>query len=245
MSVHPVANGRRWVLGIGTLLIAGAPVGVLTILIANSWIAPGFGRVMGYSFVIVVAALPLAVTQLAKATSGGFAESYEIYERGLVHVRWGTRRSWTWDQVYGVVAAEKDLSPRFGWDFGCVVSFHGGARLQFNGLTRNARAIAETLKSRCPQAVGKQHDSRWEDILPWLTPVVAIALGLTTWWAVDYILTNEEQSDVLSPGYVAGVERLSDSALGGLTVLIFVCGLGFLASAVTAIWVIVDRIRYG
>jgi hypothetical protein len=216
----------------------------MALLLANNWIPDSFGRLMGYSLVIVVAALPLALTQLTKATRGGFAESYEIHERGFAHVSWGSRRTWTWEQVYGVVATEKAGSPRFGWDFGCLVSFHGGGRLQFNGLTRDARAMAETLKSRCPQAVGRQHESRWEAILLWLAPVLAVAFGWTTWWAVSFIRTNDEQSDQFSPGYVEGVEQLSDGALGGLSILILACGLGCITATITAIWLIVDRIRF-
>ncbi|MFI6080323.1 hypothetical protein ACIBBB_04960 [Streptomyces sp. NPDC051217] len=240
VSVHPVNNARRWGLGIGALLVAGVPAGLLNLAIFNAWFV-GFGQLMGYGLIVAVPALSIAVTQLAKAIRGGFGESYEIHQRGLVHVSWGVRRSWTWDQVYGVVTTGSEWGHRFGRDFGCVVSFHGGARVRFNGLTHNARTIAETLKNHCPEAVGREHGPRageiFEDILPWLTAVLAIALGWVTWWAVDHILTNEEQTAHLSPDD-REAEALSDSALGGLTVLIFVSGLGALLSTVAAIFLL-------
>ncbi|MEV1321549.1 hypothetical protein AB0J14_36355 [Micromonospora arborensis] len=219
------------------MLIASVPTGVLATLIATNWIPTSFGRVMGYSLVVVAVALPLAITQLTKALRGGFAESYEIHEYGLAQVRWGTRRTWTWEQVYGVVVTEKGGSPRFGWDFGCLVSLRDGSRLQFNGLTRDARVLAETLKSRCPQAVGLQHDSRWQVIFLWLAPVLAVAFGWTAWWAVNLIRTNDAQEPL-------GVEPLSDGALGGLSLLILACGLGCIAATTVTIALIVDRIRY-
>ncbi|MFC8076715.1 hypothetical protein ACFUN8_14415 [Streptomyces sp. NPDC057307] len=237
VSVHPVNNARRWGLGIGALFVAGVPAGLLAFAIINAWFVD-FGPLLGYGFVITVPALVVAVTQLSKAIRGGFGERYQIHQRGLVHVRWGIRRSWTWEQVYGVVTTESEWGHRFGRDFGCVVSSHGGARVRFNGLTHNARAIADRLKKHCPEAVGREHGSRvgeiFEDILPWLAAILAVALVSVTWWAVDYILTNEEQTSQSSPDDWEA-EPLSDSALGGLTALIFFCGMGSLFSTVTAI----------
>ncbi|MFI6236496.1 hypothetical protein ACIBD9_23300 [Micromonospora sp. NPDC050784] len=243
VSVHPVSNGRRWAIAIGALLIAGVPTGVMATVIATSWIPSRFGRLIGYSLVIVAVALPVAITQLTKAIRGGLAESYEIHEHGLAHVRRGGRRTWTWEQVYGLVVIEKGNIARFGWDFGCLVSLDDGARLQFNGLTRDARAMAETLKSRCPQAVGKQHDPLWKGIFLWLAPVLAVAFGWTTWWAVDFIKTNDAQSDSISPDYVEGVDPLSDGALGGLSLLIVACVMGFLTATFASIGLITERIR--
>ncbi|MBM0231090.1 hypothetical protein JNW91_03885 [Micromonospora sp. STR1_7] len=215
----------------------------MTTVIATSWIPTRFGRLIGYSLVIVAVAVPLAITQLTKAMRGGSAESYEIHEHGLAHVRRGDRRAWTWEQVYGVVVIEKGGIAWFGWDFGCLVSLNDGVRLQFNGLTRDARAMAGTLKSRCPQAVGKRHDPRWQAIFLWLAPVLAVAFGWTIWWAVDLIRTNDAQSDSLSPGYVKGVDPLSDGAIGGLSLLIVACALGGIAATFASIGLIAARIR--
>ncbi|RSM81303.1 hypothetical protein DMH04_28345 [Kibdelosporangium aridum] len=244
VSVHPVANGRRWLAALIYLLAAAVPAGVFAVLIVFSIVGPGFGRVGAFLLIPVIVVLPVALFQLAKALYGGFAESYEVYERGFAHVRWGRRRSWAWDVVYGLDPREKGGNRRYGWDFSCAVSFHGGSRLIFTGLTRDARQLAETLNSRCPEARRVDFGVGWvDDVLPWATPVAAVGLGWLTWWAIDTMITNDEQTDSLSPHYVEGVQQLSEGAIGGLSMVVLFCGLGAIAAAVAFIWVMVDRLR--
>jgi hypothetical protein len=46
ISTHPVANSRRWVAGLGSLLIVAAAAGLLVFLIADPWGSRNFGAAL-------------------------------------------------------------------------------------------------------------------------------------------------------------------------------------------------------
>ncbi|WP_146159537.1 hypothetical protein [Allonocardiopsis opalescens] len=240
VSVHPVANGRRWSAGLAVLLVVGTAVGLLALLIFNPGPGRGYGGLLAVMMIVLAVAVPAAWTQFAKAVRGGAAESFELYEGGVAHVARGVRRSWTWDQVFGVRAAEKGAGAVFGWDFGCAVSFRDGARVQFNGLTRGARTLAEAVVRHCPEAVGRTTEPEWlDDVLVWLlrlTPLFAIGFGAGLWWIASVFIADDARTDALSPGYAEGVQPLSDAAAGGLAALAIVCVVGCVLSVVAAVW---------
>ncbi|WP_158842326.1 hypothetical protein [Saccharothrix deserti] len=228
MSTHPVANGRRWIAGIGALLIAAAVGVLLAWLITNPGPGRSYGGALALVMIVIVAALPVVGTQLGKAVRGGFAESFELYDNGIAHIAHGRRRGWTWEQVEAVAAAEKGERLGLGWDFGCAVLFHDGKRLQFNSLTRDARTIAAALVRHCPQAVGRSTTSEWVEELPFrLAPPLLIGFGGALWWAVSYTVDHNDE--------------LTGAAVGGFAALMIFCVAGIAVSAIFTVLLIMDR----
>lgn len=84
VSTHPVANSRRWVAGLGSLLIVAAAAGLLVFLIANPWGSRNFGAALAFALIPIAVVLPIACVQLVKAVRG-IGESFEVYERGHAH----------------------------------------------------------------------------------------------------------------------------------------------------------------
>lgn len=177
LSSHPVATGRRRVLGRVLLIVALVSALLLVLMFVID--------LGGAQYALVFAAFPLllagpaAVVLLRKARA---PEVIELYDGGIAHVLGGTRRSWTWEQVRAIDVAERGEYSYTGSDLDCTIRFDDGQLLHFSGLTQDSRVIVGALGTHCAAAarepVRRKYKARAVAVLGGITLVGG---GVAAW----------------------------------------------------------------
>lgn len=173
LSTHPVADDRRRVLGLVTVLVALVSAAML----ALSFVIDLGGAERG----LVLALMPLLFCTGAAAVllfRQGPPEVVELHEQGIVHVLGDVRQSWAWDQVQALDVAEHSKA-------GCMIRFTDGQLLHISGLTENSAAIVTALTTRCLDA--RREPVRWKHKKRGAAVLGGVALvcgGVATWAVV-------------------------------------------------------------
>lgn len=202
VSSHGVDNRQRWVAGGAAAVIGAAAAALMMVLVLHPVFSRGAGKFAALLLIGIVVGFGVAATQLSKALRGGSAERFDVHERGIAHVSRRGHRSWRWDQVRWLRATPGPAAfgwmRRFGWDFTCCADLTDGASIQFNGLTADARSIAEVLRAHCPRAIASDDEiHRWH-VWRWVLPFLALFFG--TWVVVGYLWLNEDHTVTVDHG---------------------------------------------